>query len=219
MQWQVLIPLRASGAGKTRLRGATREASAHPDLVRAIQRDAVEAVLAARELALQAGGSDVQIAGIHLVTPEPPPAWDYPGLSVIDDPGGGLNPALTTAAAGLARSSPRDGVLAMVADLPALRPADLLQVLATAAQLPRGFVPDATGSGTTMLASRRPAEFLPRFGAGSAEHHRADGYRRIDAPDGARADVDTADDLQHCLRLGVGEHTAAMLSHLQPFPR
>ena len=217
MQWQVLIPLRASGAGKSRLRGTTRDERAHPDLVRAIQRDAVEAVLAARQHAMETGGSDVQIAGIQLVTTQPPDDWNYPDLSVIADPGGGLNRALTAAATAIGASDPGDGVLAMVADLPALRSTDLLQVLRAAAQTARGFVADAAGTGTTMLTARRPAEFAPAFGAGSAQRHLSAGYLALPAPDGARSDVDTADDLQHCLRLGVGEHTAAMLSHLQPF--
>lgn len=218
MHWQVLIPLRASGAGKSRLRGTTRDDRSHPDLVRAIQRDAVAAVRAARDLSADPASSDGPlIGGIHLVTTQPPDDWGYPDLDVLADLGGGLNKALIAAAAAIGDRCPGDGVLAMVADLPALRASDLLQVLAAAADTAQGFVADAAGTGTTMLAAQRAADFRPAFGAGSAERHRAAGFRPLPAPDGARCDVDTADDLQHCLRLGVGEHTAAMLSHLQPF--
>jgi 2-phospho-L-lactate guanylyltransferase len=210
----VVIPLRAAGTGKTRLQGATREPAAHGQLVLAIQRDAIEAVLVAARRSNTLPGSP--IAGVHLVTERAPDGLGQ-AVHVIADNGGGLNAALRQAAGELAERWPSDGVLAMVADLPALRPQEILDVLDRASNSPTAYVADAQGSGTTMLAARRPRDLDPQFGAGSAGRHEASGCLALAAGPGARQDVDTALDLARCLRLGVGANTAAMLSELQPF--
>jgi 2-phospho-L-lactate guanylyltransferase len=105
----------------------------------------------------------------------------------------------------------------MVADLPALRPQEILDVLDGASSCPASYVADAEGTGTTMLAARWPRDLAPQFGPGSAGRHEASGCLALPAGPGARQDVDTALDLGRCLRLGVGANTAAMLSELQPF--
>jgi 2-phospho-L-lactate guanylyltransferase len=226
VQWRVLVPVRPDGAGKSRLRGATTDAALHADLVRAIQRDALAAVVEARELA-SAGSHDIRISGIHVVTSQVTSqvttqvtaqlATGFaPGIEVMADAGGGLNSALSAAHAELGRRHPADRVLAMVADLPSLRAEELLAVLQEAVSVSRGFVADHSGHGTTMLTSSVAGHLDPRFGPESAARHRESGAVELKAGLGASNDVDTADDLMRCLQLGVGASTAGMVAHLQP---
>lgn len=128
---------------------------------------------------------------------------------VPDEPDAGLNPALSHAAA--IGALPGHGVAALSADLPALRPAELTAALRHAAVLgERSFVVDLAGTGTTLLAAPHGALLDPRFGPGSAQAHRDSGALPIDLPDieSVRRDVDTAADLAHAVRLGVGPRTA-----------
>ena len=142
VQWRVLVPIKHGAPAKTRLRAATREQAQHAELVRAIQLDTLDAVLALRTHPL--------LGGLFVVAGRPGerPAALLVGIEVLPDAGGGLNPALAAAAAELARRHPGDGVMAMVGDLPALRSADLLAVLHQAPESGRSFVRDADGSGT-----------------------------------------------------------------------
>jgi 2-phospho-L-lactate guanylyltransferase len=130
----------------------------------------------------------------------------------------GLNAALTEAAEYAAAHWPVDGVAAVVGDLPALQPADLAAALTAAAAHQRCFVPDAAGTGTTMLAALPGTQLRPAFGAGSAARHAAVAVA-LDAAPGLRCDVDTAADLQAAADLGVGPATAAALSRLAGFAR
>jgi 2-phospho-L-lactate guanylyltransferase len=214
VQWRVLVPVRPDGAGKSRLRGATTDAALHADLVRAIQRDALAAVVEARELAT-AGSQDIRISGIHVVTSHRATGLAT-GVEVMADAGGGLNSALRAAHAELGRRHPADRVLAMVADLPSLRAVELLAVLQEAVSVSRGFVADHSGHGTTMLTGSVAGVLDPRFGPESAARHRESGAVELKAGPGASNDVDTADDLTRCLQLGVGVSTAGMVAHLQP---
>lgn len=205
VRWRVLVPVKPAVSAKTRLQGATREWADHLDLVRAIQLDTLAAAVAT-------AGSDV-VAGVYVVADHP--MADAPsGTRWLADGGGGLNAALATAAEELRAAHPGDGVVALVADLPALRPHDLLDVLTSAAAAGRGFVTDAAGTGTTLLAAGGGRALQPLFGAGSAARHAASGALPLPAAAGVRQDVDTAEDLQRCLRLGVGAHTADMVAHL-----
>ena len=205
MQWRVLVPIKHGAPAKTRLRAATREQAHHADLVRAIQLDTLDAVLALR--------TDPLLGGVYLVSGRP--ATQLPaGIEILPDAGGGLNPALATAAAELARRFPGDGVAAMVGDLPALRPADLLDVLRQAPTSGRSFVRDADGGGTTLLAAGPDSPLRPLFGPDSAQLHLDSGARELDAAASVRCDVDSAADLHRCLRLGVGTRTSQLVAHL-----
>ncbi|MQS07119.1 hypothetical protein FNX48_008020 [Streptomyces sp. IF17] len=98
--------------------------------------------------------------------------------------------------------------MALNGDLPALRPEELERVL-LAARAPRCFVPDAEGTGTTMLTVAPDTAPDPRFGPDSRARHRESGALELvlsDVP-GARRDVDTGADLLAALELGVGPHT------------
>jgi 2-phospho-L-lactate/phosphoenolpyruvate guanylyltransferase len=218
VRWQVLIPIRGDGAGKSRLRDSVVDLELHAQLVRAIQQDALHAVITARHLAATATDPAAQrISGIHVVSA--PNLTDLPpGVDLLAEVGGGLNAALGHGAADLSRRHRDDAIITLVADLPSLRPEDFLAVLAAAAQVQRGFVADAEGTGTTMLTARPGARLDPSFGPGSAQAHRDSGAVELAAAGGARCDVDTMSDLLRCVELGVGERTAALSPLLHPFP-
>jgi 2-phospho-L-lactate guanylyltransferase len=201
----VLIPVKPPEVSKSRLQGATRASDRHADLVLAIQRDTIIAIAAAIE-------SGSLISAAYLIGSEPLTPLPS-GIEVLPDSGGGLNEALAQAAMQVSSDHPGDGIVAVVADLPALRPAELLDVLARAPQHGRGYVSDLAGTGTTLLtAANQPLN--PVFGRDSAERHRQSGAIALPAGPSVRTDVDTAQDLQRCLVLGVGEHTASMVAHL-----
>lgn len=209
MQWRVLVPIKHGAPAKTRLRAATSEQAQHAELVRAIQLDTLDAVLALRTHPL--------LGGLFVVT-GPDPAQPAPalpaGIEILPDAGGGLNPALAAAAAELSRRFPADGVVAMVGDLPALRAADLLAVLHQAPAVGRSFVRDVDGSGTTLLAAGPRSRLMPLFGPDSARRHLASGARELDAAASLRCDVDSAADLRRCLELGVGMLTSQLVAGL-----
>jgi 2-phospho-L-lactate guanylyltransferase len=182
MRWTLLVPVKALPGAKSRLLGASTDPESHRQLVEAIRSDTLQAARAA--------------AGVARVV-------------LVD--GDGLNDALRSAADDAARRWPNDGVAALVADLPALRPAELDSALATAAGHPRAFVSDSAGTGTTMLAARPGVALDPEFGPGSAARHAATAVR-LDAGPGLRRDVDTADELTDAIRLGVGPATTEATS-------
>ncbi|MGI8665760.1 MAG: 2-phospho-L-lactate guanylyltransferase [Jatrophihabitans sp.] len=206
MAWRVLVPIKHSGAAKSRLQDATRDERTHSRLVHAIQLDTLAAVLAVRTDPLVAGLS-VVAGPLAFVLP--------PQIEVLEDAGGGLNAALSVAAVQLAQRFPADGVVVMVGDLPALRPADLLAVLAAAQEHPRSFVRDLAGTGTTLLATEAGHWLQPMFGPDSARLHQDSGAAELPAAESVRADVDTAADLAHCLSLGTGPLTAALAGQLR----
>jgi 2-phospho-L-lactate/phosphoenolpyruvate guanylyltransferase len=199
--WAVVVPVKALAAAKSRLRGAVADAR-HEALVLAMALDTVSAALAAEG-----------VATVRVVTGDPAvrAAMSAHGVDVVAEPaGGGLNAALTAAA--LARGGP-DRVVALPADLPALRPAELVDALRCAAARPEpAYVPDAAGTGTVLLAAAAGVALAPRFGPGSAAAHAAAGARCLagDWPT-LRHDVDTAADLATAASLGLGARTAAVL--------
>lgn len=203
--WRVLVPIKHSSLAKSRLQGVTREPRDHIELVHAIQLDTLDAVLAVTSHPL--------VAGLSVVADQLAIALPAQ-IEVLPDAGGGLNAALSAAAATLAERFPDDGVVAMVGDLPALRPADLLVVLASALEVDRGFVADLAGEGTTLLTAAAGHRLDPRFGSGSARRHLASGARPLPAADSIRCDVDSAEDLRRCLSLGAGLLTSQLAAHL-----
>jgi 2-phospho-L-lactate guanylyltransferase len=194
VRWTVVIPAKSLPEAKSRLAPASRDPQAHRLLVEAIRADTTAA----------AGAAD-GVARVLVVSDRP--AGD--GVLVQSAPG--LNAALAEAAEYAVRSWPDDGVAALVGDLPALRPAELTAALACAADYPRTHVPDAAGTGTTLLTARPGVALVPAFGAGSAARHAADSVS-LHAGKGLRHDVDTAEDLRAAAELGLGSATAAVLA-------
>jgi 2-phospho-L-lactate guanylyltransferase len=204
--WSVVIPVKVLAHGKSRL--AELAGPSRPVLALAVAADTIRAVLACRD-----------VNEVIVVTDDPVAAAEFEqlGAQVIgDDPDAGLNPALVHGARLASRRLPQAGIAAMSGDLPALKPAELGRALRAAARWREAFVPDASGTGTTLYATRPGVPFRPRFGPGSRRHHLDAGARELargDVP-GLRRDVDTPADLTEAARLGLGPATTALAASL-----
>ncbi|WP_375489807.1 2-phospho-L-lactate guanylyltransferase [uncultured Jatrophihabitans sp.] len=208
MRWTLLIPAKALPAAKSRLADASSDTAAHARLVEAIRADTVAAAEAVPD-----------VARIVLVHDRPVPVAahtpDSPERHVFVQRTPGLNAGLDEAARQAHASWPGDGVAVLVADLPALRSAQLAAALAAAAAHPRAFVADAQGTGTTLLTAAPGTALDPLFGEDSARRHAVDAARLV-AGAGLRRDVDTPQDLRAAAELGVGAWTAAVLAAARP---
>lgn len=193
------MPVKRLGAAKSRLRGALPGVP-HEELALALSADTVRAALACPA-----------VGRVLVVTDDPrvTATVTAAGATVTADPGAGLNAAFRH---GAAAAGPRAAVAGVTADLPALRPAELAAAL-RATDGVRGFVADAPGGGTVLLAAPVGVPLAPRFGPGSAGAHAASGALPLagDWPS-LRRDVDTAADLTAAARLGVGPRTGALLA-------
>jgi 2-phospho-L-lactate guanylyltransferase len=201
--WTLVIPVKRTAIAKSRLASAYPQH--RPELARAF---AIDTTAAALESPL--------VRAILVVTDDPVVAADVTaiGARVVPDlAGAGLNGALEHGAAFAAAEYPGAGVVALSADLPALRASELTAALAVCTA-DRCFVIDQPGTGTTMLAASPGIPLDPRFGVGSAQAHQASGAVPIDLTtiESLRRDVDTAADLAHAVQLGVGPRTADVMS-------
>jgi 2-phospho-L-lactate/phosphoenolpyruvate guanylyltransferase len=209
-RWSVVVPAKRLGTAKTRLTAVTAHLPAeHGELVLALLGDTVAAAV-----------QSPAVRRVLVVTDEPRAAALVLGLGaevVGDEPDSGLNAALTHGAEH-ARRQGTGPVAALSSDLPALRPAELTDALAAAAAVPRAFVADTAGTGTTLLAVRDGA-LAPRFGPDSAAAHTATGAVPLDGNwPGLRQDVDTPGDLQAACRLGAGPRTKGFLEAISWSP-
>ncbi|HEV7211296.1 MAG TPA: 2-phospho-L-lactate guanylyltransferase [Blastococcus sp.] len=202
--WSVVVPAKRLALAKTRLRPATGGAGpAHDELVLALLADTVAAALACSEV------------GSVLVVTDDPVARDVVRTlgagTVADEPDDGLNAALEHGA----RLAAGPAVAALSSDLPALRPEELAAALTAAGGAPRCFVPDAPGTGTTLLTAL-DTPLRPHFGRESARAHHASGAVALAGPwPGLAQDVDTEADLRAALALGVGPRTEFLAGHLR----
>jgi 2-phospho-L-lactate guanylyltransferase len=136
-------------------------------------------------------------------------------VRVVPDDTSGLDAAVRTGAHVAAAERPGDGVLVVPADLPCLRPVDVTEVLVRAQALQAAFVPDRPGNGTTMVTLPPGRPTVTRYGPGSAAGHLALGLTALsDAPERARHDVDTLEDLCGARALGLGPRTAEVVAAL-----
>ncbi|WP_460772888.1 NTP transferase domain-containing protein [Microbacterium sp. GXF7504] len=189
------MPLKPAARGKSRL-------GADEALVRAIGLDTVAAASAA-----------ATVARVVVVTADADTAAalaGHPRVVVVADAGGGLNAAV---AQGMAAAGEAVDRAALLGDLPALRPDELDAALAQAAAHERAVVPDAEGSGSTLVTARAGTPWASAFGAGSHDRHLALGCATLPVPAtaGLRRDVDTGAQLRAVSAL-VGEHTRAALT-------
>lgn len=202
--WGVVIPVKRLSLAKSRL--SSYGAAVREELAMAMAADVVTAALACPV-----------IAEVLVVTDDERAAAVLRGLGARvegDDPDDGLNPALAHGAELLRASAPGRGVATLSSDLPALRATDLTSVLGEVVPGQRAFVPDADGSGTTLLAAGPGTALGPAFGPGSRAQHLASGAVELAGTEQLRRDVDTPEDLASALRLGVGRHTAAAAAAL-----
>ncbi|MEU9761580.1 2-phospho-L-lactate guanylyltransferase [Streptomyces sp. NPDC047985] len=197
----MIVPLKPLAVAKSRLTPVTGDAL-RPRLALAFAQDTVAAAL-----------SCPAVRDVVVVTddPEAGAALTALGAGVLpDEPDRGLNAALAHGARTVRSRRPAAPLAALNADLPALRPAELSQVLEFAAAFPRAFVTDSAGIGTTFLSAAPGVELRPLFGGLSRFGHLDSGATEIGLTgiDSVRQDVDTGEDLRTAIGLGVGPHTA-----------
>lgn len=209
----VVIAVKDLAAAKTRLADAFADAD-RARLVVAMFRDTVDAARAVNA-----------VGTVTVVTPDPAvsAAADELGARVVAEPCDNashdsvarLNSAFR-AAASVVRAEGTDDIIALQADLPALRSEELAEAYELAAEGARSVVSDHHGTGTAALISKsRGGDFMPLFGPASARRHRESGAAELTgAWPGLRLDVDTIDDVRRAHALGVGENTAAVLRSL-----
>lgn len=196
----LLVPVKRLSAAKSRL---GLDAPTSRRLMDAFARDAVAAASACP-----------QVAHVQLVSAEQSLAESC-GVGRWPDEGeGDLNVALARAAGRAHRLHASLGVAAMCADLPCLTAADLCAALAVSTA-ERWYVGDTEGTGTTLLAVRPGLDLRPLFGPGSGDRHARSGATALSAPvPTLRRDVDTREDLEQAVALGVGRHTVRALDGL-----
>jgi 2-phospho-L-lactate guanylyltransferase len=199
MGWTLVLPVKHAALAKSRL--APPAGIDRTDLARAIALDS-----------LQAASACAAVGRLVVVTSDPVVGAAAAQVAdVVADPASGL---LGAVHAGVDHALTRHGggpLAVLLADVPALRPADLAVALDRCGGHAAAFVPDAEGTGTVLLAATVPARLSPAFGPGSAARHEAGDAVRLDLDlPSLRRDVDTWEALQQALALGVGPATAAV---------
>lgn len=202
--WSVVIPVKRLPDAKSRL--APLPAADRAALALAFASDTVVAATASP-----------LVAAVFVVTGDARVARRLGALGariLPDDAPDGLNGAVESGRARALAEDPRHRVAALTSDLPGLRTGDLTDAL-SAAPDGRAFVADAPGSGTTLLLSDAQGTLCARFGVDSRYAHEASGALLLaGAGRSLRRDVDTMEDLEDAMTLGVGAHTAAALKLL-----
>lgn len=173
-------------------------------------------VLAMLDDTLTAALAVPAVATVTVVTPDAAVADLAAGRGAIVHPepeASGLNAALGAAFITLRREHGPVDLLALQADLPALRSAELTEALAAAPAGRRSVVADHQRTGTAALIVRDGSATEPLFGPDSARRHVAAGALELtgDWP-GLRLDVDTRADLARALELGAGPATSRFLT-------
>lgn len=198
--WAVLIPVKPTAVGKSRLDVAGVD---RVSLARAIALDTIDAA-ATCEAVAQVFVITEDAALVTL-------AHDIPGLRFVPEGDArGIDEAIAVGAEAAGERMPR---AALLGDLPSLRPDDLARALTTAASLARTVVADAEGSGTTLVTAGAGIPLRTSFGDGSFARHTALGCVPLDlvTDSSLRRDVDTADQLRAAETLGLGRRTATVL--------
>jgi 2-phospho-L-lactate guanylyltransferase len=198
-EFAVLIPVKPVATAKSRL--ASLGDGVRRELVAAFVVDTADAASACPRVPQVLVVTDDALLARGLA------ALGIPALP--DGTSGDLNASLRQGAAELARRFPALRPAALCADLPALRAAELGDLLAEVPARGAAFLADAAGVGTTFYTADRPAAFDPRFGPRSRLAHLESGARELPAAPGSslRRDVDTPQDLASALALGVGART------------
>jgi 2-phospho-L-lactate guanylyltransferase len=202
----VLVPVKPPAFAKSRLASVGDEARA--DLASAFAADTVAAAL-----------DCPAVARVLVVTDDHVLASSMNDLGAAVLPDGttdDLNGTLVQAAAEMHRQDPELGLVALCADLPALRPEQLGEALEAADPTRMSFVADREGVGTTAVVAPSVETFRPAFGEGSRRRHLDRGAVEIDLDlPTLRRDVDDPDDLTEALHLGVGPRTSLVATALR----
>lgn len=180
----LVLPIKATVDAKSRL---DLSAAGREIVMRSFVEHVVGVARASRHVA--------RIAVVGSVDLVPDPV----GVRHLPEPqlGGGLNAVVTTARHWACLAAPDRPIAVLPVDLPRVTAAELDLALRVAEGLERAFVPDADGTGTTLITARRPELLISAYGPGSAAEHERLGLVRLDgAGAGLRHDVDTLDDLR-----------------------
>jgi len=153
-------------------------------------------------------------------------AWsEERGLTVVQDPGDGLNAALSVAISA-AESAGAESVTIVPSDVPLAWRGDIQDVVDTGATADAVVVPSGSDGGTNALFLNPPRLIDPQFGPGSLAAHmklaERGAYRCavVDLPRLA-LDLDTAEDVDALLARPAGPHetrTLKLLRELRPAP-
>jgi len=201
-QFVAVVPVKPPAVGKSRMREVTDDQRVR--LAACFALDVVAACLATPS-----------VARVLAVTDDARFAADLEaaGCAVVPDGvAGDLNETLRLAALEAARRWPELVPVAVCADLPALRPADLEAALSAWPGLAPGFVGDTDGLGTTMYVAPVDA-FSPAFGAHSRDAHVAAGADELAGELATlRRDVDDLHSLVAARRLGLGPRTSDVVA-------
>jgi 2-phospho-L-lactate guanylyltransferase len=205
-RYAVLVPVKRPAVAKSRLGGLGDQARV--DLAHAFAEDTVSAVQACPLVARVLVVTDDHLLAGRL---------SELGADVIPDGASDLNETLLQAASEMHRRDPQLSLVALCADLPALRPDELADALAASDPGRMSFVADQERTGTTVVVAPTLKEFRPSFGPASRLQHLGAGAHEVDGVDvpGLRRDVDDPDDLAAALRLGVGPRTARVATALR----
>lgn len=222
-RWSVVVPFKGGNAAKSRLTQGERAAlsdEARADLAVAFLLDTVAALAASGRVGsivvvtgpdgrrrLGPGLVDVAAAAAPASAASSSADDGEVSVTVVDDPGAGLNAAVL---AGLAHLSERDPRAAVLGDLPVLLPADAAEGFDAARGFTRAFVADHVGTGTTAVFAAPGIRLTPSFGPDSAAAHLRAGLTALDLRDDStlRRDIDTIDDLDDASERGLGARTA-----------
>ncbi len=195
MLWTVLIPVKDTVRGKSRLD--------LPPLVRS------QLALA---MAADTATAASQVARVVVVVES---AADAAALSSIPNvlayrtPVSGLNESILD---WLRRFGTDEPTAVLPGDLPDLEPADLRRALGRCTQHEFAVVADRQGVGTTLLAASTAAALRPHYGPDSFAQHQLAGAVPVPWPSsGLRRDVDVLEDLARVR----GPRTAALLGRLR----
>jgi 2-phospho-L-lactate guanylyltransferase len=205
-RYAVLVPVKPPVLAKSRLGGLGDRLRV--DLAQAFASDTVAAARACPSVSRVLVVTDDHLLAGRL---------REQGADVIPDGASDLNATLVQAAAEVHRRDPSLHLVALCADLPALRPAELARALEATDPVRMSFVSDQEGTGTTTVVAPTLDAFRPSFGPGSRLHHLAADAHEVDVADvpGLRRDVDEPDDLVEAIRLGVGPRTASVTETLR----
>jgi 2-phospho-L-lactate/phosphoenolpyruvate guanylyltransferase len=199
IDWVVLVPIKRFSEGKRRLGDRPDRAA----LAESFARDTLDAV-----------ATSARVRMLLVVTDDPELVNDLRlpvSVTVVTQQAPGLNNAIGTGLRVANDRWPDWGQAVLTGDLPALTPEDLERTLEIAEEVPLGLVADAHGTGTVLLTGQPGVPLLPAFGVGSAMRHRDLGHRLLRGTERLRRDVDTPEDLEIAVRLGVGRHTTEVL--------
>lgn len=201
--WAVVIPVKAAARSKTRL-APHIDSGARAALAAAFAADTIGAARAATAVhrVLVVGEEPALAAGAEFVDER-----------ALVGKGRGLTRSIALGIA-TARAEGSVAVAVLLGDLPCVRPGDLDEALALAAEHPLAFVADADGSGSTLATARAGEPFAPRFGRESAREHRRAGFAPLEAAPRLRRDVDTLAALEDAIALGTGPNTAHVVAFL-----